>query len=322
MKNKRGNLVAVLLILLSSFLYAQQDFHLELSPVFGTKIGTINEFVYHNTDTNNTKLSELNWDLSNAYYLGGKANLKFKNFSFDFSIAGFIPTKSGELLDSDWQNPSDSSMKTNFSISDNYLQESFFIDSNFSYSIPFVNFFELIFFTDFNYESLSFEGKDGEGWYGDNSIIVAWNDPKARHYKKGELGSITYEHNSYNLFFGLKPKFNINRFFQLELYGAISPFTYMEAIDSHYKPNKKDGATVYLDSGFTYFNSWNAGGSILVIPLKFLSLKMDASYNQTNFYKASTSTKYRDYYISRDTVLSGFSQSYLDLSLSVIYRPF
>lgn len=324
MKNKL--IAASIIILFSTKLFCQQKFHVGLEQISGVKIGSINEYVFYNTSSSTDKLSELNWHLKPVWYLGGKASLEYNNLCFDLMAAGFIDSKTGTLEDSDWQNVSDHSMKTNYSISDNYIKDSFFIESNLLYTIPLLSFFRITPFFNFKYEYFSFTGKDGEGWYGDTKSSgkvppVPWNDPKAKYYSKGKLGFITYNRFSYDFYFGLKPEFLIKDFLKIGIFGAISPFTLIEADDNHYYISGTI-ASDYLDSDTTFFSSWKCGGAVEFSPINRLAIKTGFTYSAIETFRGNTYQRSSSYYsLSKDSK-SGFSQNYFDISLSVIYRPF
>lgn len=327
MKNRFRSFLSFTLFTILTFsaqcIFAQQDFHISIEPAFGIRNGQINEFVYRNTPTNYAKLSELNWDITNIFYLGGKTELEYKNFSFAFSAAGAIPKRSGNMQDSDWMDDSKTNIKTTYSISENSLDNSYYINLGFNYKIPLADFFSLKTSLNYNFENFSFIAKNGYGWYGNKKDpMVSWNNPNAIKYSKGEIGSINYERKSNDISFGLTPIFNIKDLFEIELFGAISIFSYLESLDYHFYPDGKL-ASNWLDKGTTFFNSWNAGGAILFYPIRKFAVKTEFKYSQINFFKGNTYQKSGNYFSNPPSpVLSGFSQNYYTFQLSLIYRPF
>ncbi len=324
MKNKRGNLVAVLLILYSSLLYAQQNFHLEIEPILGMKDGMVKEYVYNDqytTDKKIDKISELDWDLNKAFYSGIKTSLYYKDFSFSFYGAKYFDKDSGSMTDSDWLNSSDRNLKTCFSKSDNHLKDSFFLGTDLYYSFPITSFFTIKTQTGLEFEHLNFLGDNTTGWYSPNNT-TSWDSPSSTKHGPDYLKTLTYKRNSFDFSFGLHVLFNIKKLIEFDLYGEVSPVVYFESLDFHELRN-----TYFLDDGFEFFDKFKFGGSITYSPIKLFSFKTQASYSIANFFQGNTtsSSKIDSFPVSVNSPYksySGFSHQYLDLSLSVIYRPF
>lgn len=321
---------ALLIFLISFFtpgLFCQENFHLDAGAVFKIRNGRLNEFVYNNSTDNTNKLSELNWDVENIFYLGGNVNLEYKNIFVSLESAGAVPSQSNDMQDSDWQNADAPSMKTNYSVSENRLSNSYYLDFNFFYRIPLAKVFSLRALFNFNFENFSFYAENGYGGYGDtgttgNPVAVPWNSSSAVKFKKGELGSISYERKSYNTSIGISPCFYVKDFLEINLFGAVSPFVYLESVDTHYSVDKSSYSK-YLDKGSAFFNSWNAGLNVKYSPVKHFSVLTNLKYSQINFYKANTyGDSNKNGYYDKSSSLAGFDQHYWDFSLGFIYRPF
>ena len=110
------------------------DWNLSVEPLFGCKIGELGEYVYQqNCRYSDNKLSELNWDIKPAVYLGAKIAGGWKGIGLSTYVTGAIPKRSGIVMDSDWLNKQYANAenylyKTNYSESDNYSDRGIFLN--------------------------------------------------------------------------------------------------------------------------------------------------------------------------------------------------
>lgn len=85
-------LILSLLILFSSVSIFSQiyDFNLSIEPVYSLKNGRLYEYVkaFDQNSQSYVKMSELDWNLTNLSYLGGRASLDWKYLSI---IAELLP---------------------------------------------------------------------------------------------------------------------------------------------------------------------------------------------------------------------------------------
>ena len=111
----------LLLFSLSAKDITDYGFHFSLLPFpfYTYEHGTLNEYVFDiDSSDNQYKLSELNWSVRNNT-LGFGADFGWKWISLEARCSFGLNGPSANMFDSDWQNQSDHSMKTEFSISDN-----------------------------------------------------------------------------------------------------------------------------------------------------------------------------------------------------------
>ena len=80
-------------------------------------------------------------------------------------------------------------MKFNYSINENYLDKGFSVKTGFAYSFDFsvFSFKPLI---QFSYSFISFNAKNGYGWYGGSAHssdgnVHSWDSPYAHYYPHG-----------------------------------------------------------------------------------------------------------------------------------------
>ncbi|MCR4735016.1 MAG: omptin family outer membrane protease [Treponema sp.] len=245
----------------SSFLdkIKQLGFHFYAAPLYYYEYGYQNEFVFAE-DSNNMeyKMSELNWNINN-HEIGGTAQIGWKwlglNTSFSFGLAA----DSGSMYDSDWLNPDDHSMKTNFSISDNYLNKANSFSAGLTGYLPvtaeaLANTFyaQITPSIQYDYTYYYFNASNGEGWYGTKDStgldeVVAYDDPQATHYEKGSLGKIDYSRENHNINLGLGINTKIISRINFQVNYFISCYSLINSIDTHFAVNTRKTGTDYYD---------------------------------------------------------------------------
>jgi outer membrane protease len=284
---KKSFLISVFAIFLSFFLDAQQkknDFHLEISQFFGLQDGMQNEFVYQFSENENSykKLSQLDWEMKKLFYLGGKIDFQYKNFSFNFLGAGFLPKKSGIMTDSDWIGiVSGFSEQTHLSKSENELSKGFFLDTSAGCRLDFSDFFSIKANFGFEYNYYFFKASDGYGWYGNEN--TPYYSENATFYQKGKLAEISLERTIYSVYFLINPEFHITRYFEINPFFKVAPFSFFKEIDHHFDFYSE--GTFWYDYGTCFFNSNQAGIKIAIKPFEKLSFSFEYSYRFSMRFK-------------------------------------
>lgn len=277
---KKSVFISAFAIFFSFFVSAQakkSDFHLEVSQIFGLQDGIQNEFVYQFVENENAykKLSQLDWEMKKLFYLGGKIDFRYRNFSFNFLGGGFLPQKSGTMTDSDWTGiASGFSEKTHLSKSENELSEGFFLDTSAGYRLNVSDFFSIKANFGFEYNYYFFMASNGYGWYGNSS--TPYYSENATFYQKGKLAKISLERINYSVYFLVNPEFHITRYFEVNPFFKIAPFSFFKEIDHHFD-FYSDG-TFWFDYGTCFFNSNRVGIEIVAKPLEKLSFSFEYSY--------------------------------------------
>ena len=310
-------LIAICFITLSisASTFTDAGFHFTITPLYSYEFGTLNEFVFSYDDDQEYKLSELNWSVDN-HSLGLSANLGWKWISIDTAFSFSFPGKSDYMYDSDWQDPSDRSIKTNYSINENLLNKSCTFEIGLSGDIPFTpkkilpvfsaSFVQSI---KYAYKYYYFSGKNGRGWYGTKrdtglSYVVPYDSDKAAYYKPGQLFGIDYkrEYNEVILGEGLKFHF-INRFNVL-LNCDFSLYSFIQSLDTHFGDKYNKTGTYFLD---TMKDNLCSGKFYSEIDYRFWSnmhIGANYSYSWQDLIHGTThikESKNSSYYLSSDS---------------------
>jgi len=241
-------------------------FHFSIKPLYSFEYGTLNEFVYSkDSDQNIYKLSELNWTVKN-HSIGLSADWGVKWLSFCSSFSYGLNGPSGNMYDSDWQHPSNHSIKTEYSISDNTLNTFSNLELSLLGRIPLTpesisKTFSVTYIPSIKYcnSYYNFSAKDAEGWYGSSIYTnldypVPYNSPNAKHFLKGELMGIDYKREHQILFFGEGVKLQFYERLNLFVNFDISIFSIIESVDTHYTNKERTLGTDYRDTMTGYFN--------------------------------------------------------------------
>lgn len=271
--------VFFLLFSLSANNFSDKGFHISVSPVYSFEFGQLDEFVFSKDYQEiDYKLSELNWDVRN-HSIGLSADLGWKWISIGTNFAFGIAGNSGKMIDSDWKNESEHSMKTNLSISDNTLNKSCSFEIGIKGIIPVspeskADLFSIAVIPSvfYNYAYYDFSANNGEGWYGDT---IPYDAESAKYYPKGTLCGIDYFREYNTLFIGTGVDFSFLKKINLFVNFDISVLSKINSLDTHYGDINKYTGKKFLDKMQGYFQT----------------IRFSASLNY-NFYK--------DFYICAD----------------------
>ena len=247
--------------------FTENGFHFSITPLYSYEFGTLDEFVFKKEDDSKEfKLSELNWTVKN-HSIGLSADFGWKWISIDTAFSFGLSGKSGNMFDSDWQDPLDHSIKTNYSISDNQLNKTCTFEIGLSGDIPFTpqsisSVFSASFIQSirYAYKYYYYSGENGEGWYGTTkdtglSYVVPYDSKEVMYYKKGKLFGIDYKREHQDCFIGEGIKFRFIDRFDLLLKYDFSIYTIVKSLDTHYNNNEKTSGIDYLDQMYDDFCS-------------------------------------------------------------------
>ena len=275
-----GILFFFIILSVSATSFEDSGFHISAAPLYSFEFGQLDEFVFSKDFKNiDYKLSELNWDVRN-HSIGLSADFGWKWISVGTTLIFGLSSESGSMLDSDWQNNFDHSMKTNFSISENTLNKF----SNFEFIlkgiIPVTPESKADIFTIsvipsliYNYAYYNFSANNAEGWYGTTkdtglSYIVPYDSENAKHYEKGTLCGIDYIREYNKIFIGAGVDFSFIKKINLFVNFDISVYSLINSLDTHYSDMNKYIGKKYLDK----------------MQGTFQTMRFSASLNY-NFYK-------------------------------------
>ena len=310
-------------------------FSLTLFPFYTYEHGFLNEYVY-TTDYNDQeyKLSELNWSVRN-HTLGFAADFGWKWISLDARCSFGLNGSSASMFDSDWQNNSDHSMKTEFSISENTQNNFISFEYGLKGNIPLTpeknsSVVSLSYkpSVKYAYSYYSFSARNGEGWYGNK--IVPYDSPSATHYEKGQLCGIDYVREHQNVFIG--QGFNCKLFdcLNFDVNADISVYSLIKSVDTHFSNMDSTAGTDYLDVMQGYFDFYRFSASISYNFIKDFYIGADYTFTlQTLIQGANYRKPYGNSRYTRDTsVISGSSAQthsftiYIKLALKDTYFIF
>ena len=313
----------------------EPDFFLDVEPLFGLKNGLVDEYVFlKNSAYSSDKLSELNWDIKNQFFVGANFKAVYKCL---FLKTGFkaglsaISSKSGLMKDSDWRNleaegAGNYQYKTNYSESDNHIDYDFstFIEAGGRFK-----FFRgknvrvnLCPFLGFEYQIFKFTATDGTAWYGNilsEGYRAEWNDSSNRTIYNFSGDVISYKRQNFILWLGGNLQVELPWNFVLGAGIKVSPWLYSESVDTHWHPKKyKD----FLDAVSGYFSmaGVNFFAEYKFTPKTSICLQSEWLYSRLlrgdNYEKSHSA----DIWEKSSSVEGGAAQKYLNFYISFRYR--
>jgi outer membrane protease len=107
----------------------------------GVLYGHAEEIVYWNSQDSDYK-SQLLWDVKPLAYAGAGLSFSINELRdapglyTGLSFKAGVPARTGRMEDFDWQNPSDHSIVTNYSVHENYTTQAFLTDFALGVSLP------------------------------------------------------------------------------------------------------------------------------------------------------------------------------------------
>ncbi len=316
-----------------AFSISKEDFSLELEPLFGLKSGQADEYVFlKHSNYDDDKLSELNWEFDHEFYGGLKINAGFKNIFLENSFTAGIPSRVGQMKDSDWFNIQYSGLenyqyKTNYSESDNSLEYDYSYNLKAGYFFKLPEFKQLKtfvkIFTEFQYKTFKFNGKNGNAWYGDivDGYYAKYNDFMNRTvYDFSGSKVISYKRQASLFWIGFDVNLNLFENFIFSTGFKTSPYFYCESIDNHHLTGND-----YLDVTPAYFAAfnWNAGAEYKITKRQSLCLNADYFFMRVasgdDYAKSSFQKKFNK--SNKDSsVDGGAGERYFSISLSYKFK--
>ncbi|MBR5965776.1 MAG: omptin family outer membrane protease [Treponema sp.] len=244
-----------------------------VEPVFGARLGFFKEIVWREKSTGGKyRLSQLDYDLLPAWYAGLNVGAQYKRFELNLLSKFFIPGKSGNLEDSDWQNDAlysdgDTSTKTDFS------RHTLFLKSNGGlpgYELELAAAFDfyptssitLAPLLSFDAQYMSFKAKDGTGWYGKyNSATkkrAPYSDTSNREVVSFD-GRDVLNYEVYNLFAwtGIRADFAPTSCVKLTLASEVALFWAMIDFD-HHLTNQKQFIDITYSAFYAFRQTFKA----------------------------------------------------------------
>ena len=322
--------LALAVLSLPIFSVSLKDFSLSVEPLFGMKYGQIDEYVFLKASKQSSdKLSELNWEIKPELYYGIKIRGGWKGFFEESHFTAGIPMKSGQMLDSDWQNIQYTSanggntLQTNYSESDNYLDYDISFGFKGGYEFQIREIFKIKPAIAFEYQNIKFTGKNGTGWYGNSKSgggYYAYDDTEnqnVRDFSGKEV--VKYQRITEYLWMGSDFSLDLPMGFSVNTGFFLAPYVYAISYDNHLL-TKKD----YADKTIGFFAAfkWNLGASYNINERHSISLNASYFYMRVisgdNYEKDSSQKSYS----SSTLVDGGAGAKYFDLTLSYKFKIF
>lgn len=315
------------ILLLLSFSASAGDFSLDFELSAGLRCGITGEYVYQEYDSSWEKLSYLEWEEKNLYPVTLGLTGGYKRFILSASLeTAFSGYECGSMYDSDWVY--NLGYKTNYSISENSLDSYLRLKLDFKYDFRPLKKLTLSPLSELEYSKISFNARDGYGWYGyisgyTEGQTVAWYDSSAKYYGKGSLGGIDYTQEFLALYAGFYASYSPIEKLHFNLFYLISPYTHFANKDRHWYASYTSGDD-YADIIDSYFKKMKGGVSVFydVTPRISAGLSVEGSYTFTSlgdsYYKSSGSSSYTKYSDSK----SGADGRYFIVSLSTKVKIF
>lgn len=242
MKIKKSCIIKLLLsVIFSMSVFCNDNFNIHFETETGFLYGNISEYVYSKEIKNTDNLeSQLDWDIRYIPYIEENIDMTlFNYFNTSFGMRFFIPKQSGFMQDYDWLNSDPETLKyypgwknddptelTNYSISDNFLEQYYLLSFSIGANIPLQRIIIFDPFISYEYEYISLYAQNGYS-------IYKWNNFERDDFS-GKI--IAYKQEFNTVFFGLKTTFIPINKFKSDLTIEISPYlTYINAVDLHLK---------------------------------------------------------------------------------------
>lgn len=297
------------------------------------KWGQVDEYVFlKESNYTSDKLSELNWEIKPEWYAGGKLSAAYKNLFIESLLKLAFPDQTGMMADSDWLNAQTYEVsaekaaghdyKTCYSEHDNYLESDLSFEMTLGYLFQLKNSYRIKPCISFEYNNISFTGKNGTGYYGygsdgkfykRNYYYAACDDKENQYILPFQGAVITYRRLSDYLWLGCNFYFSLPLNFELDTAFFLAPYVYAVSYDSHLTTGND-----YADLTTGAFTAFKFNLSLLykISPRNAFLVKGSYFYMNTlrgkNYEKFNTS----DIYDKSPTVDGGAAASYFDLSLS------
>lgn len=230
---------------------------LTIEPVAGLRNGILTEYVYSTNSVTGAQyhLSQLDWDIKNAFYTGLNADIRYSNFHLNVGGSFIIPSKNGNIFDYDWlqddyYETGNTSVKTNYSQHDINLEAGANFNASLRYDFHPAKFIRISPVIEFTYEYYHMYGNDGYLQYG--------NDKYGNYYIPSNLQNTSHEFHGcyeeyttgikwdssgsvleltrydYYTWIGFDIGFSFfNNRLKLNIEAAFSPYTYLDSRDSH-----------------------------------------------------------------------------------------
>lgn len=244
--------------------------------------GQVDEYVYEKDSSGDyAKESELNWQIKNMFQVGLNVDGGYKKLKGKIHFSALIPDDSGIMEDSDWWDLTD--MKTTYSKSENTITQALDFSALLKYEFQPLYCLKIAPTLAFEYKTISFEARNGYGWYGhEASPHVSWDDPAA-HYHASLFG-IDYKRDVMQIFIGYYFEFSPIKKIRMFESCSIAPYAYTASYDTHYANAQSTMGVDYVDEVCFFFTRVKYSTGVYYI----LNERLECGLNMSFFYAFAT----------------------------------
>lgn len=272
------------------------DFNFYLEPQLGTTFGKIGEYLHTGMSDTSRVISYLEWEEKPLVVLNLKGGAEIKNIDLSGFISYALPFQCGQMTDSDWYV---ADTKNNYGIFDNKLSTNIDLGIEASYNFNLPLGFTIKPIASFEYKYISFNGINGQGWYGSSRYSkyhenVSWDSEDAVYLK---LSGIDYYQKSLYIFTGIGTTYSYDKF-TLGFKFLLTPYCMFQYIDYHedYKKQGNDYSTISFHYDFFKMLSAELSGEYRINPKTCITLNISGKLmpeikGETAGYYGNYSTK-------------------------------
>lgn len=331
MKKKLRFFAAFILSLSASLPVFAAKWTFNAEPTFGVRLGQCKEILWRKKSSSEEyfRLSELNYDILPALYLGANIGAQTKNFEIKFLSKFFLPVRCGNIRDSDWLNDlaynnGDTLTKTDYSIHSLELKATnaglvgYDLELQAAGKFYPTSFLILSPVVSINAQYMSFSAKNGIGYYGNYNSITrtreSWSNIFRRtivEYEGKEI--IDYEIYNFFLWTGIQACFMPADWITLSLTSEVAMLSCFFDFD-HHKTNDKH----FFDIGFSSFRAFRQSVKAEFKIKKVFSLCQTTTFMFTGESHGTIYAKtiVDDSYKQISNTEAGSQMIYVDLQLS------
>jgi hypothetical protein len=261
---------------------AESAYSFSLSSSFGILYGRSEELVYKYAGDDDTRLSELIWDLKPLVYVGAALDFgrtkPWERWGFFAGAAlkyGF-PFKTGVIEDRDWLD-NDNDYLTHYSRHDTYSQGALLSDVSLGFSFPVLSILVLKLGIRFSYMYFSWNAQDGFTQYAKE------DPPYSRHYQSWHSGlaktpvsgpGILYSQHWFIFSPVLAAALKLGSRFFLDFYTAATPLIFCAATDDHLIGIDQKKGRQYKDY-LAWGLSLEGGAGFAFAPVERFEIRLD-----------------------------------------------
>ena len=218
-----------------------------VQPFFSTHFEKQTEEVYQLVNSKNKTISLIEYEETPSYAAGAKASVTFLNIILSGGGYYTLPLASGTVKDYDWLNYSNTdseiaSYLTNYSEHTKNTETEYGFSGDLGYCFVSGKKQNIIPFAGIDYTYSMYKAVNGYYKYGKSmssfsNTYYSCDDSDETHVTSGTFSGdvLSLERFRYTTWLGLKYILSLNDFYIIGASLAVSPYTYVQSLDSHLK---------------------------------------------------------------------------------------